>query len=305
VRKNFTAISARALHPRIHDKCKLLIVKGLYCHQGRKEVAIGLHITTVDERAAVAALGPFDEEFPMKVTSGLLVLLAGTALVFNVGCATKNYVRQQSQPIIDKSNELDALTAKNSNAIKDVDARAQSGIQAANQKAAAADQKATDARNVADQAQTAATQASGRADTLTNQLANLDNYHDVVETSVHFGFDKASLTSKAKSALDQLLAEIPNTKGYIVVVEGDTDSVGNARYNYELSQRRADAVVEYLSEKSVPPHKIYVIGLGKDKAAESNRTAAGRAKNRRVEVRLMSNNQETASAQGTATAARQ
>lgn len=225
----------------------------------------------------------------MKVSKSLLVLLAGAALALNTGCATKNYVRQQSEPIIDKSNELDTLTAKNTNAIKDVDARAQAGIQGVNQKTAAADQKATDARSVADQAQIVATQASTRADALTTQVANLDNYHAVVETSVHFAFNKADLTSKAIAALDQLLAEIPNTKGYIVVVEGDTDSVGSATYNYELSERRADAVVQYLSEKSVPAHKIYIIGLGKDKSVDSNRTSEGRAKNRRVDVRLMTN----------------
>lgn len=225
----------------------------------------------------------------MNARTSLLVLLAGAVLAFNSGCATKNYVRKQSEPIIDKSNELDALTAKNTNSIKDVDTRAQSGIQGVNQKALAADQKASDARNIADQAQVVATQASGRADALANQVANLDNYRPVVETSVHFGFDKADLTTKAKAALDQLIADVPNTKGYIVVVEGDTDSVGSSTYNYGLSERRASAVVQYLSEKSIPPHKIYVIGLGKDKSVESNHTAAGRAKNRRVDVRLMTN----------------
>lgn len=225
----------------------------------------------------------------MNVKSSLTVLLAGALLALSSGCATKNYVRKQTEPIIDKSNELDALTAKNTNAIRDVDTRAQSGIQGANQKAAAADQKASDARNVADQAQTVASQLVTRADALTNQVANLDNYRPVVETTVHFGFDKANLTKKAKEALDQLIADIPNTKGYIVVVEGDTDSVGSSAYNYGLSERRAAAVVQYLSTNNVPPHKIYVIGLGKDKSAESNRTATGRAKNRRVDVRLMTN----------------
>jgi OmpA-OmpF porin, OOP family len=225
----------------------------------------------------------------MKVRSQLLVLLAGAVLALNTGCATKNYVRKQTEPIIDKSNELDALTAKNTNAIKDVDARAQSGIQGVNDKALAADKKASDARGIADQAQIVATQANSRADALTSQVANLDNYRPVVETSVHFGFNKANLTSKAKEALDQLAADVPNTKGYIVVVEGDTDSVGSSAYNYGLSERRAEAVVQYLSQKNIPPHKIYVIGLGKDKSVESNKTSAGRAKNRRVDVRLMTN----------------
>lgn len=225
----------------------------------------------------------------MNVKSNLVVLLAGSSLIFGAGCSTKNYVRQQTQPIIDKTNELDTLTAKNTRDINDVDRRAAAGIENVNAKATAADQKAMDARNRADQAQNLANQAGAGVDTLANQVANLDNYHAVVETSVHFAFDKAVLTSKAKAALDQMLAEIPNTKGYLVVVEGDTDSVGASVYNYKLSERRADAVVQYLSEKNVPAHKIYVVGLGKDKAAASNTTKAGRAQNRRVDVRLMSN----------------
>ncbi len=238
----------------------------------------------------------------MNLKSSITILLAGAALLFSSGCATKNYTRQQTQPIIDKSNELDALTAKNTNAIRDVDTRAQQGIQGVNQKTSEADQKATDARTRADQAQSLATQASTRVDSLTSQVANLDNYHPVVETAVHFAFDNANLTPKAKEALDKLVAEVPNTKGYLVVVEGDTDSVGSAAYNYKLSERRADAVVQYLAGKDIPARKIYLIGLGKDKATAPNTNAQGRAENRRVDVRLMTNMQNTqASAQGAAT----
>ncbi len=227
----------------------------------------------------------------MNVRSSLLVLLAGTSLMFTAGCSTKNYVRQQTQPIIDKTNQLDDLTAKNNRDIRDVDSRAQQGIQGVNTKAGEADQKALAARERADQAGQLAQQANTRIDTLTNQVANLDNYRPVLETSVHFAFNKALLTDKAKAALDQLVAEIPNTKGYLVVVEGDTDAVGSATYNYKLSERRADAVVQYLSTKNVPAHKIYLIGLGKDKYVADNQTSQGRAKNRRVDVRLMTNTQ--------------
>jgi outer membrane protein OmpA-like peptidoglycan-associated protein len=238
----------------------------------------------------------------MKVNSSLLVLLAGASLMFSSGCSSKNYVRQQTQPIIDKTNQLDDLTAKNNRDIRDVDARAQQGIQGVNTKASEADQKALAARERADQAGTLAQQANTRITSLTNQVANLDNYRPVLETSVHFAFDKADLTSKAKGALDQLVAEIPNTKGYIVVVEGDTDAIGTAAYNYKLSERRADSVVQYLSEKSVPAHKIFIIGLGKDKFVADNKTSAGRAKNRRVDVRLMTNTQQEAPASAQSTA---
>ena len=76
----------------------------------------------------------------------------------------------------------------------------------------------------------------------------------------------------------------------LAALEGSTDSVGSAEYNYDLSQRRADAVIQYLAAKyNVPAHKIYVIGLGKDKPVETNKTSQGRADNRRVDVRLMTN----------------
>jgi outer membrane protein OmpA-like peptidoglycan-associated protein len=204
-----------------------------------------------------------------------------------VGCASKNYVRQETTPLINKTNELDDLTAKNTNAIKDVDARAQAGIQQVTAKAAEVDQKAQAAADQAGQAQTQADNAVHRVDSAAHRSQS-DNYRVVTEAAVQFGFDKDNLTKASKEALDQLATNVPNAKGYIIAVEGGTDSTGDADYNYGLSQRRADAVVQYLaSQHSIPAHKIYLIGLGKDKPVESNKTRDGRAKNRRVDVRLI------------------
>ena len=228
----------------------------------------------------------------------IVAVLATSSMLLSVGCASKKYVRNETTPIINKTNELDEMTRNNTNAIKDVDARAQMGINDVNQRSQAADQKAVSARQTADQAQQLASQASTRVGSLANQVANLDSYHAIVETSVHFGFDKADLTPKARKALDELGAEIPKAPHYIVVVEGATDSTGDAQYNYQLSERRASAVIQYMAAKyNVPAHKIYVIGLGKDKEVASNRSAAGRAKNRRVDVRLMTNSTENAPTQ--------
>lgn len=232
-----------------------------------------------------------------------LVIGMAAAMLATVGCSTKNYVKQQTTPLINKTNELDDLTAKNTNAIKDVDARAQAGIQQVQAKAAEVDQKAQAAGQQASQAQTLADTAVRRVDTLQTTVANLDNYHVVSEASVEFGFDKDNLTKDAKSALDQLASAVPNTKGYIIALEGGTDSVGPADYNYDLSQRRANSVIQYLASKyNIPAHKIYVIGLGEDKPLDSNKTRAGRAKNRRVDVRLMSNTGESTPSQPTASA---
>src|SRR3954468_19628350 len=175
----------------------------------------------------------------MNRTSLILLLAAGMAA--SVGCSSKNYVKQQTTPLINKTNELDDLTAKNTRDIKDVDARAQAGIQAVNTKTAEVEQKTQSASQNATQAQQMADAANGRVGVLTNTVANLDNFHAVAETSVKFGFNKDILTPKAKEALDQLAGNIASTKGYIIALEGGTDSVGPADYNYDLSQRRANA----------------------------------------------------------------
>jgi OOP family OmpA-OmpF porin len=223
----------------------------------------------------------------MNRLSMVAVVIAGT-MPFTVGCATKKYTRNEAAPIINKTNELDDQTAKNSRDIKDTDRRAQSGIQDAQGKANAADQHALAAGQSADAANKNAQTVANNVASLAGTVENLDNYKPIAESSVHFSFDKADLSKKAKEALDQLGGQISTAKHFIVEVEGSTDSTGDADYNYQLSKRRADAVIQYLADKyQVPAHKIYLIGLGKDKPVEKNATSEGRAKNRRVDVRLM------------------
>ena len=213
------------------------------------------------------------------------------------GCATKNYVTKEMTPVINKTNELDEITARNTRDIRDVDARAQKGILDVNTRADAANQKALAAGKTADDAQQSANQAVTGVNALTNTVANLDNYHPVTEATVHFAFDQAQLTKKAKEALDQLANEVPNNPHYILEVTGNTDSVGPSDYNYGLSQRRANAVIQYMAEAhSISAHKFYIVGLGKDKPAASNNSASGRQQNRRVDIRLMTNSTESPSA---------
>src|SRR5881392_2067561 len=119
-----------------------------------------------------------------------LTVLLAASMAATVGCSSKNYVKQQTTPLINKTNELDDLTAKNSRDIKDVDARAQAAIQQVNSKTAEVEQKTQTAAQQASQAQTQADNAVHRVDVLQNAVANLDNYRIVTETAVHFGFDK-------------------------------------------------------------------------------------------------------------------
>ncbi len=243
----------------------------------------------------------------MRRTSGTAFAaasaVAALSLVLTTGCTSKKYVRSQTQPVIQGTNELDDATAANNRAIHDVDSRAQAGIQQAQNSANQATQNAQNATQAATNANQSAQEAVNRADTLAGVIGNLENYKQVGDVTVTFGFNKSKLTKADRDQLDQFGGQLSGTKNYILEVTGGTDSVGSKQYNYELSDRRAMAVVQYLASKySVPAHKFYLVGLGKDVEVDSNKTAAGRAKNRHVEVQLLSNaNGNGAPTPGTAT----
>jgi OOP family OmpA-OmpF porin len=226
-----------------------------------------------------------------KMKSAFTVALASAfVIVFTVGCSSKNYVRSQTTPLIQQTNELDTKTAADHRAIVDTDERAKTGIASAQSAANTADQHALAAGQSADAANKSAQEAYNRVDSLSGVVANLDNYKQLSDVSVTFAFDKYVLTAADKAQLDDMAAKLSSTRGYILALTGGTDSVGDAAYNYQLSQRRADAVANYLQVKyNIPPHKFYLIGIGKDQQVASDSTAAGRAKNRRVEIKLMSN----------------
>lgn len=227
----------------------------------------------------------------IKPGSLVTAAVAGAFLLtFTLGCSSKNYVKSQTAPLIQQTNNLDAKTASDHRSIVDTDDRAQKGIAKAQGAADAADQHAMAAGQSADTATQSAQEAYNRVDTLTGVVANLDNYKSIADVSVTFGFDKSALTASDKKTLDDFAASLAEKRSYILAVTGGTDSTGDANYNYGLSQRRADAVVNYLATKyGIAPHKFYLIGIGKDQQVASDSTAAGRAQNRRVEVKVMSN----------------
>jgi OOP family OmpA-OmpF porin len=232
-------------------------------------------------------------------TSFAVLALSGSLLLggATIGCSTKNYVRSQTAPIVQNVNDLDTKTAADHNAIASTDERATAGINNAMSAADQANQHALAAGTAADQANQSAQEASNRVDSLTGVIANLDQYKTLADVNVTFGFDKSALTPDDKQQLDALAASLNTTKGYILQVTGGTDTVGSAEYNYQLSQRRADTVVNYLSTKyGIAPHRFYLVGIGKDQQIGSDNSRDGRAKNRRVDVQVLSNMTQTASA---------
>src|SRR5690349_1034458 len=231
------------------------------------------------------------------------------------GCATKKYVRNTTAPIQAKVDQVGEQTTQNSSQIQDtrnqvtqVDQRAQSGISAAQERAATADQHAGEAMNSAKAADAKAVQAGQTADqamqgvaSLRNVVANIDDYKLQTTTTVPFKFNSYKLSDDARAELDKLVSDVKSDKRFFIAVEGYTDSTGSIQYNEELSRKRADAVVNYLVAKhDVPIYRIHMVGLGKDKPADEGRTREARAKNRRVEVKVFTADQVTASLSGDA-----
>lgn len=221
---------------------------------------------------------------------GLWMATAALAVAGATGCATKNWVKTQTAPIVDHTGQLEDKTAANGRAIHDTDDRAQAGIKQAQGAADSATQNAQTATKAAGDAQTAANDAVHRADSLDSVVKGLDNYKPIANVTVNFGFDKALLTKDDKDQLDSFAGQLTTAKSYILEVTGGTDATGPADYNYELSQRRADAVVQYLAAKyNIPAHRFYLIGIGKDQEVAPNNTRDGRKQNRRVQVQVLSN----------------
>jgi outer membrane protein OmpA-like peptidoglycan-associated protein len=131
---------------------------------------------------------------------------------------------------------------------------------------------------------------------LRSVVSNIDDYKLQSSVAVPFKFDKYSLTKESKEDLDKLVDGLKADKRYFIAVEGYTDQTGSKAYNTVLSQRRADSVVEYLVAKhEIPIYRIHMIGLCDEKPVDEAHNRAARAKNRRVEVKVFSADQVTAS----------
>jgi len=194
--------------------------------------------------------------------------------------ATKEYVRRHVEPIRDRIEELDEITASNQKMIRDIDTRAQHGLQLASEKVSLADEHATDAANKAQTAQQTAATLNTRISGDETEVRNLDQYKSGAQTELHFRPGQTALSKQAKDALDQVAAQLKGQHGYILEVQGF--SAGRGQTAIANSRRMADAVVRYLVQnQEIPAHRMYVLGLGNPSAERMSGT--------RVELSIMKN----------------
>jgi OOP family OmpA-OmpF porin len=102
-----------------------------------------------------------------------------------------------------------------------------------------------------------------------------------------FDFDKAVLKPEGKAELDKMASKLNSINLEVIIAVGHTDSVGTDAYNQKLSIRRAEAVKAYLVSKGLDDKRVYTEGKGEKQPIADNKTAAGRAKNRRVEIEVV------------------
>ncbi|HXD34424.1 MAG TPA: OmpA family protein [Pyrinomonadaceae bacterium] len=142
-----------------------------------------------------------------------------------------------------------------------------------------------------DELYTVAAEARKEVTQVNERVTALDEYDEQDNVAVTFKVNSAILSPEAKQQLDALAEKALAAKGYMIEVRGHTDSTGGETKNMRLSQQRAEAVVQYLAVNHKIPLRRFItpMGYGKTDAVADNTTAAGRAQNRRVEVKILAN----------------
>jgi outer membrane protein OmpA-like peptidoglycan-associated protein len=126
--------------------------------------------------------------------------------------------------------------------------------------------------------------------TATNErITAIDDYVVQDSINVFFNVNSAAISPEFRQALDELAQKATSAKGYVIEITGHADSTGNVDRNRILSQRRADAVVQYLQENhDIPLRRIVTpFGYGERRPVADNTSAEGRRQNRRVEVKIL------------------
>jgi OOP family OmpA-OmpF porin len=231
------------------------------------------------------------------ILSATLTLAAGT--LFLAGCATKNYVKQQVQPIDQKVDQVDKSSQSR-------DASQVSDINKTNQTVGEDEKQLSATTEVARTADTESKGAMAKANQntkdlndLRNVVANIDDYKPAGQTVVHFAVNKDALSKDEKAKLDEVASQLGSQARYFITVEGFTDQTGPASLNDQLSRNRANSVIAYLvGSHDVPVYRIHMVGLGDQKLIDEGKGRDARAQSRRVEITVYTAKPLTSAAAG-------
>jgi outer membrane protein OmpA-like peptidoglycan-associated protein len=207
----------------------------------------------------------------MKITGAAVGLAASIIILGTTGCATKKYVRTETETVATKMDEhVTALETQ----IEDAQNRLENHDRALTEQGVEIEKVSGTAMDALERAKTAGKLAEGKL--LYEVVLNSDK--------VTFDFEKAELADASKQALDSFAQQLKtDNKNVYIEIQGHTDSSGDEKYNEVLGEQRAEAVQRYLNmEHGIPLHRMSVISYGESAPLTDNDTREHRAENRRV-----------------------
>jgi len=215
----------------------------------------------------------------------LALSVAAIAAGSSTGCATKGFVKDRVGEVNDKVESVSRSLEETQERTR----KNEAAIAEANQRIVQVDQKAAAAGDAAATARTAADTANNKAEAVDKATKRIVYEVTLSEDQGNFKFGQASLPDDARARLDEVVQQLKsNPNGAYIEVEGYTDNVGSKEYNQKLGLERAESVKRYLYQQhQIPLHRINVISYGPENPVAPNKTKEGRAKNRRVVIKVL------------------
>jgi peptidoglycan-associated lipoprotein len=207
----------------------------------------------------------------MRITGAAVGIAASIIILGSTGCATKKYVRTETETVATKMDEhVTALETQ----IEDAQNRLENHDRALTEQGVEIEKVSGTAMDALERAKAAGKLAEGKL--LYEVVLNSDK--------VTFDFEKTELTDPSKEALDSFASQLKqDNKNVYIEIQGHTDSSGPDNYNLTLGERRAEAVQRYLNmEHGIPLHRMSVISYGESAPLTDNDSREHRAENRRV-----------------------
>jgi peptidoglycan-associated lipoprotein len=208
-----------------------------------------------------------------SIGAGAAVLLG---LILTQACATKKLVVEQVASIDKKVEGIETAVEESQKRLKEHDA-----------KLGTHDEKLTSIGTLISQHDKQIKAVDGRIEEVRKAAqGKLISSETIRNGESKFRVDSFEIGPEAKAALDAFVGKlIAENKGVYLEIQGHTDATGPEEWNLMLSRKRAETVMEYLyRQHHIPLHRMQVIGMGSANPVDDNKTAAGRAKNRRVEI---------------------
>jgi peptidoglycan-associated lipoprotein len=218
----------------------------------------------------------------------IAIIGIAVAVMSGSACATKKYVRnrvnERVTPLENRTGELEETSRRNTQDIS----RIGRDVEDVRLRTERAQQQADRAASAAEQANSRVT---GVEQSVTDLRTNLDKYTVQKTVTLQFKVGKSDLLPEAMTQLDELASQIKDRNGFLLEIEGFASADGDIIMNDRLSQARSEAVRRYLAERhNVPLFRMSILGFGESRPVADNETREGRVQNRRVEVRLLTNN---------------